>query len=363
MGHLSAGAKIFSIPVILAAATIGWGQAAHAAVQLPDCNDPVNCLQFEDFSVYSLALLNAISGTDDFDQRSTPGYLNKNAITIGTGANGVKNGNDFIDDPYDTPNNVPHGTAVNYESITLKDPKPNFPADGDNSVTTPVGGVDVGGDMWDATTEALRSFFEPGEDVVFYFNLNETNKGGLDDGQDMYGWLQVTLTDLDNVLADAVFTLSGALGFSGGDEGGSAAQTAGVDDILPQASDLWAHVHGEICVDDTNQADPFVHFGPCVGGDPANANTVNQNLGADHAAFALFNQNLSDLILNSGYDLVSVDLRMAHIDNGFEQLFILPTCVGTDLCQNVEVPEPSTIAMFTLGLFGLASLMMRRRAV
>ena len=29
----------------------------------------------------------------------------------------------------------------------------------------------------------------------------------------------------------------------------------GFDGILPQASDLWAHVHGEICVDDIESSE------------------------------------------------------------------------------------------------------------
>jgi hypothetical protein len=348
--------------LLLAAATVGWSQdAAQAAPLLPDCNDPVNCLQFEDFSVYSLALLNTISGTDDFDQPSSPGFLKNNAITIGTGAGGTFNNNDFIDEPYDTPNSVPGGsTFVNFESISLTDPDPTFT--GDNTVNTDVGGATIaGGNMWDATTEALRSFFLPGEQFTFYFNLNEENKGGLDDGQDMFGWLQVTLTDLDGILGDQVFTLSGAAGFSGGDLGGSAAQTPGVDDILPTASDLWAHVHGEICVDPANPGNPLVGFGSCAEqiNPPGTAVTVNQNLGANQAAFALFNQQLSDLILDplSGYELVSIDLRMSHIDNGFEQLFILPTQVGV-----VEVAEPSAHWVFVLGLLGLASCLRLRRS-
>ena len=356
---MSVQAKILWVPAVLIAATVGWSQQSAEAVPLPACNEPINCLVFDDFTVYSLELLNAISGTDDFDQTSTPGFLNQNAIAIGTGANGVGNDNASIDDPYDTPNNVPQNTFVNYQSITLTDPNPTFA--GDNTVTAPVGGVNVGGDMWDATTAALRTFFGDGEAVVFYFNLNESNQGGdnvLNNGQDMYGWLQVTLTGPN--VQPVVFTLSGA----GALPGGSATQTTdpnvdGFDGILPQASDLWAHVHGEICVDDTNQANPFVHFGECVQGDPAGAETINQNLGANQAAFALFNQQLSDLILdpNSGYTLVSVDLRMAHLDNGFEQLFILPTEVGI-----TQVPEPSTMAMFLAGLLGLAPFARRRRA-
>ena len=385
MGQISATIKIVSLPAVLGAAMVTMDAAPAEAVPLPACNDPVNCLIFEDFTVYSLELLNTISGTTDFDQTSTPGFLGQNAITIGSGSNGLKNDVDQdnktienIDNPYDTPNNVPQNTFVNFEMITGNDdPDPDFPAQGDNTVTATVpiygaGGVDTGndttGDIWDATTADVRSIFDPGEAVVFYFNLNETNKGGddvLNNGQDMYGWLQVTLTDLDGNLLPQVFTLSGALGFSGGDLGGSATQTTdpavdGFDGILPEASDLWAHVHGEICVDASNQADPFVHFGECIAGDPAGAKTIDQNLGADQAAFALFNQQLSDLILdpNSGYELVSVDLRMGHLDNGFEQLFILPTQIGI-----TQVPEPSTIAMFMAGLLGLAPLAWRRLAV
>lgn len=367
MNVLSASAKIACLSALSIAATIGLSQPSAQAVPLPSCNDPVNCLTFEDFTVYSLALLNTISGTDDFDQQSSPGFLKNNAITIGSGAGGNFNNNDFVDEPYDTPNNVPQNSYTNYESISLRDPNPDFPADGDNSVNTPVDGVTIaGGDTWDATTEALRSFFGPGEAVVFYFNLNETDKGGLNDGQDMYGWLQVTLTDLDNVLADQVFTLSGALGFSGGDLGGSAPQTDPLDEILPSSTDLWAHVHGEICVDPANPGDPFVGFGACADQPvppPGTAVTVNQNLGADQAAFALFNQLLSDLILdaNSGYELVSVDLRMSRIDNGFEQLFILPTCVGDNECETTEIPEPSTVAMFIAGLLGIVPFLRRRQ--
>lgn len=359
MNYLTATARVIGLPLIVGWAMIGFSQKSADAVPLPTCNDPVNCLIFEDFTVYSLELLNTISGTNDFDQQSSPGFLKQNAITIGSGAGGTFNNNSFIDEPYDTPNSVPGGsTFVNFEMITVTDPAPTFT--GDNTVTGSIGSTGAVGDIWDATTEALRAFFEPGQAVVFYFNLNEENQGGLDDGQDMYGWLQVTLTDLDGILADQVFTLSGALGFSGGDLGGSAAQTAGVDDILPTANDLWAHVHGEICVDPANQADPFVGFGSCAEQPvppPGTAVTVNQNLGADQAAFALFNQQLSDLILDplSGYEIVSVDLRMSRTDNGFEQLFILPTQVG------IQIPEPSSIAMFVAGLLGFAPFLRRRR--
>lgn len=359
--------KSLGVAALLATVMVGGGDHyARAAVKLPDCNDPVNCLVFEDFSVYSLELLNTIAGTDEFDQKSTPGFLKNNAITIGTGAGGKFNNNDLIDEPYDTPNSVPGGpTFANYESLSLKDPNPDFPTLGDNTVSADVDGTSVSpGNMWDARVSEVRSQFLPGEQLTFYFNLNEENKGGLDDGQDMFGWLRVTLTDTSGGHSK-VFTLSGAPGFTGGDLGGSASQTDGVDDILPSGADKWAHVHGEICVDPASPADPFVDFGSCADlpSSPTTAVTVNQNLGADQAAFALFNQDLSDLVLDptSDYDLISADLRMSHIDNGYEQLFILPTCVGTRECENVEIPEPTTLGLLGFGLVGVGLLGMRRR--
>lgn len=81
----------------------------------------------------------------------------------------------------------------------------------------------------------------------------------------------------------------------------------------------------------------------------AGASTVNQNLGTDIATFALFNQTLSDLVFDPllDYTLMTVDAHMAHIDNGYEQLFIL----GSRRVQNV--PEPVTLAQLGLGLLSL----------
>src|SRR5262245_39130381 len=119
MTNVHRWAKHLSISGVMAVALAGLApHSAQAAVQLPDCVDPVNCLVFDDFSVYSLALLNAITNSDDFDQRSTPGFLKQNAITIGTGAGGKYNNNDNIDEPYDTPNEVSGQGVVTFESIT-----------------------------------------------------------------------------------------------------------------------------------------------------------------------------------------------------------------------------------------------------
>jgi hypothetical protein len=58
---------------------------------------------------------------------------------------------------------------------------------------------------------------------------------------------------------------------------------------------------------------------------------------------------------------MSVDLRMAAEDNGFEQLFIM----GSNLAVTRKIPEPGSIAIAGagLGLIGWAMMRRRRRQV
>ena len=115
------------------------------------------------------------------------------------------------------------------------------------------------------------------------------------------------------------------------------------------------HVHGEICVNTATQT--LIRLGPCEGGDGPNAATINQNLGADRAAFALTNMTLSNIINDMGtlYDVLSLDFRMGELSNGFEQLFLAA------LERPVDVPAPGALGILGLGLAGLGFAAHRRR--
>jgi hypothetical protein len=352
------------------------GQAQAVNLPPPNCvpGPTVNCLTFGDFTVYSLAYLNFLATGDTKLNSGDPFYVNSsgqfinNSIVVATSPQGRQDNQDlgltgFVDNAYNTPNDVPRSPSENFLMAT-SDPAPDGGSLDNRNATTQF--VDNSKTMdndanfipinttanlplWDIQISALKEFLG-GEALTFFFNLNETNKGGLDDGQDMYAWAQVTLTDGNG--NKMVFTLDGNITSGFPDQ--SAPQTAGNDAILP-SGELWAHVHGEICESPT---EGLISLNACTNADKAahpDAVTVNQNLGDQKAAFAITSQDLTDAIYSGSWDVMTVDLRMAHVDNGYEQLFILPTS------RTVNVPEPGTVALLGLGLLGLGLSQRRAR--
>ncbi len=380
-------AASFAVGTLLAAGS------AKADILLPTPNCGLgatnNCLIFDDFTVYSLALLNFKAGAgpvspgDPFYVKSTGSDIAADVVIGSHPANATDNQDTVplhADDAYGTPDNISSGFA-NFLMIPT-DPTPTpLSIPGDNRIqplthvfnpatanaTVPgaSGVLATGGlPLWDIEVSALKTYLAGGH-LVFFFNLNEENGGLLDSGQDMLAYLDVYLSNSGPFVGTNPlrFTLSG--NDCGGGPGScvpfaqSQAQTAGVDDILTTANDQWAYVHGEICIADGSGAPPagtVLGFGACTAPQTAvGGQNVNQNLGANQAAFALYSKDL-ETALNSGlYDIMSVDLRMSHVGNGFEQLFILAG-------QVIGAPEPGTLAIFGAGLMYLGFRLRRRKS-
>jgi PEP-CTERM motif len=334
------GAAMLSVPATVSAAPI-----------FPTPNPPANSLQFGDFSVYSLALLNFLdngstNNSGPFAVQSSPGQISGDVVAM-TGASGNPVNTNFagMDNAFASST----GSTAFFSTGTATEP-------GQVSAFT--------GDLtgsWDSRTSALRTYLDgqSQHDLVFYFNLNETGDSDTLDGIDLLLWAKVVLHDDANVLPDKVFYLTGNPLLDNGASG--KAQSVALGGPTPDPVDVndirWATVHGRICVDTSSGS--LIHLGGCTAND-ANGTTINQNLGANDAAFAAFNEELSDLVNdeNSGYDVLQADFRVAKINNGFEQVFIKASTVTP---PDTEVPEPATLAMFGLGLASLGFAARRRR--
>jgi hypothetical protein len=340
----------------LIAVSLGFGCAGGLSAQIqtftplpsPNCGTVTsfaltsNCITFGDFNVYSLALLyaqttfastgivpttNANPG-DPFHVKSAPGELgNAGYIVFATGTNNngvVTNGNGtLIDDAQQSSSgNASQPPLISGPSTETS---PAFLGDSQNT--------------WDATLSAMRAELGNGTgDFAMYFNLNETGQDGLA-GLDLLTWLRVTLTDADGILPNQSFYLTGSTGST----------TAPTNSADPN----YVYVHGSICISSTAG---FLGFGPCTTAQTAlGGRNVNQNLGANQAAFAISNPTLSALVLdaNSGYEFFRASWQIAETNNGYEQFFAA-------LTPSQSVPTPGVVLLLGIGLLG--GLRVARRA-
>jgi hypothetical protein len=317
-----------------------------------------NCLVFSDFTVYSLALLNLQAGNKNFTPQSpyyvsTSGTDLHNYLVVGTGVSGVAVNNQdlfpstpgVVDNAYSTPN-VAGGGTTNF-LMNASTANAQGSAIPNNSINT-----------WDINVSSLLSYLNGGQ-MGFFFNLNQTNTTTyLNNPEDALGYLAVTLSDSTGVHAPMTFYLNGnnCNGVLGAPNSPNCDPTQGYAQnpannngenvILPSPTDQWAYIHGQICA---SPAGAVVNFGACAQGDKVDQ-TIDQNLGATPAAFALYSAALQQWLLSGDYDKLSVDMRMAAEDNGYEQLIIAA----------LDVPEPITVMVFGAGLLGLAGLRRRK---
>ena len=300
----------------------------------PEPVDGVVSLQYGDFTVYSLAMLNyyatgktnAPSGTDPYYLPSGPGHLS-DFIVVATGANHSNAAFANTDNPLDTSIG---GSTTSFWTGTDSEPANTFA--GDNNGT------------WDISVETLRNYLDGGK-LFFGFNLNESGGGQSATGDqiDALAWGKVTLTGPGGEVSfifngtNANPLIESQTLFDNGD---------GID---------WGHIHGEICV--AGSGDPqLLHLGACTGADEGGV-TIKQNLGADRTAFALTNDELNDLIYSGSFEFMRIELGLEDMSNGYEQLFIFGVGGGS-----TSVPEPAAVGLLGLGALGIAAVRRRKRA-
>lgn len=298
-----------------------------SAIVLPSGTcDGQNCIQFDDFQVYSLSLLNggAVPGPNSpWFVNSTPGDI-KDYIVVGVNGGGQASTNVAgISDAYNTP-------SANGEST-------------------------FSGTGWTAQMSVLQQQFA-GSQFVGFFAFNETGGTGgaqtlLSGGPDLLTWAKLTLVDADNSANNKSYYLQAPNTAYVNDPLGTTTLpgpysvgynfNTGTNDTGP-----WAYVHGSICMNGsvfTGFPDPE---GNCLYGGSPKAQT---DTGQNNAAFAMYNADLDKEIhtANTIYDYLTVDWQLAYINGGGETAWVQP--VGT----YVHVPEPSVLALFGIALAGL----------
>lgn len=318
-------------------------------MDLPTCNPGVNCLQFGDFNVYSLPLLNLQAGFgsvpspgDPFFASSTYGQIQNDTIF------GINNGQ------FTTTGNPPTTTDGSYNTPSAN----NITTFSTFTATDPTGGPQMFGagtasgdkNSWDTTVGALQTLIGGASNpLVAFFAFNETGSGTGLLTTDLLVWARVTLY---NYTAANTFTTGPSFYLSGD----GSTNVPDVNNLPPadgsQGFGPWVYVHAGICVSGTT----FTGF-PDASGNCAVGSVDNQNnLGQNAAAFALNSPSLDSAMQSGSWNVFSIDWQMAYINGGGETAWIMPTSVER------QVPEPDVLALLGVGFLGLGLSRYARRA-
>ena len=276
---------------------VGLTGQASALTTLPD---PVaNALPYGDFYSYSLPVLQYQYPDKDYSVKSTPGAI-KDGIVIYTGASGVPLNTNFpgMDNAYPTPS----GTYTTFSTGAVTDPAPTGES-WDTAAT------------WDTTLSALDDYLD-GNGLYFFFNHNEDNGA---ENQDLYAWGRASIVDVDGSLSTLYFDFNNDASSPG----------SYLSNGSPPVEGDYVLAPGEFII---------------------GTETINHNLGANQAAYAIFSPEINEGLagwMDEGYDAMQIDFRLAALSDGYEQLFIMK------LEDTTPIPEPATMLLLGSGLIGL----------
>jgi hypothetical protein len=339
--------------LIIVGMIIGARPERAEALILPD--PEVYAMTYGDFYSYSLPVLAYLyfqeTGTGEtspqnpYYVQSGPGQI-KDSVVLATGITGK----DAVTNPvgmenaYETPNYAPTDTSVTGEfyTATATDPANNGTlADSRNA--------------WDANIASMVNYLGGGS-PIFFFNNNQI-KGSGAEYEDLWVFAQIKVWSSSDPLVYEYFDLvsnpntNTGEGTIGGDPEAYDSPSNTDDTWTPDKEYDYVLSGGKACIDG--------------GGSPVSCGDINavaefdHNLGADNAAYAVIVPELNDLLAdwdeNSPYDMFSMEINMYDLNNGYEQVFMLP---GTVLSS---VPEPSTWLLLGLGLLGLPLARRMRR--